>query len=108
MPKKEREFFDPLSATDIPWRAVQGDSAGLQEKILSGDPKTGNYTRLLKFPPGADTSEAGPLRHEFWEEVWILEGSIHDIRAAAGIDAKSIAAAAETLVGATAQAGRAP
>ena len=80
MPRKEREFFDPLKDRKLRWRRVAGDDAGLEEIILSEDADTGDYTRLLRLPPGADTSSAGTLTHSFWEEVWILEGEIHDIR----------------------------
>lgn len=75
MPKTEREFFDPSS---IPGAHV-GGIKGLSEQILSRDPETGDYTRLLRFEPGTDTSRMGVQRHEFWEEVWILEGDFYDI-----------------------------
>jgi hypothetical protein len=52
---------------------------GLFERILSGDPDTGDYTRCLYLEPGCDTSAMGVQRHEFWEEVWIISGSFHDI-----------------------------
>ena len=75
MPKPEYEFFDP---SDWPRRPV-ADVRGLSETILSHDPDTGDYTRLLHFEPGTDTSPMGVQRHDFWEEVWILEGSFHDL-----------------------------
>ena len=73
MPKQEREFFDvkELEATAV---AVQ---PGLTERILSHDPVSGDYTRLLYFPPGAETT--GVQRHDFWAEVWIVEGAIFDV-----------------------------
>jgi len=80
VPKAEREFFDPLRDQALQWRAVKGDQSGLEEMILSKDPRTEDYTRLLRFPPGADTSGAGTLAHDFCEEVWILEGSLFDVR----------------------------
>jgi len=75
MPKPEFEFFEPtnIEATNV------GGVKGLSEKILSRDPDTGDYTRLLMFEPGTDTSQMGVQRHEFWEEVWILEGSFTDL-----------------------------
>ncbi len=76
MPKPEIEFKD--ADTHFDWRPVEGDVLGIKEKILSHDPDTGNYTRLLKFPPGLETSET--LVHDFWEEVWILSGFLHDIK----------------------------
>lgn len=75
MAKPEFEFFDPSVVAD---RSV-GGVPGLSEKILSHDPETGDYTRVLQFEPGTDTSRMGVQTHDFWEEVWILEGSIHDI-----------------------------
>lgn len=77
MPKSEREFFD---VSKVNWRPVEGGSGasgpGLYEKILSRDEKTGDYTRMLRFDPGTETSEV--LTHDFWEEVIILEGSLVD------------------------------
>jgi hypothetical protein len=76
MPKPEYEFFDPSS---IPWQQVQGGPPGLTERILSRDPDSGDYTRQLRFAPGTDTSPMGVQRHDFWEEVWILDGDFHDL-----------------------------
>jgi hypothetical protein len=76
MPKPEHEFFDPqqqLAWTPIP----QVD--GLSEMILAHDQEAGDYTRLLRFAPGTDTSRMGVQRHDFWEEVWIVSGAIHDL-----------------------------
>ena len=75
MPKPEMEFFDPSS---LPHQAV-GGIEGLSEQILSNDSDRGDYTRLLHFAPGTDTTPMGVQRHDFWEEVWILEGSLHDL-----------------------------
>jgi hypothetical protein len=75
VPKSELEFFDP---TDIPSEPIPPVD-GLSQQILSRDEVTGDYTRLLRFEPGTDTSAMGPQVHDFWEEVWIIEGSIHDI-----------------------------
>lgn len=75
MAKLELEFFD--HDLNIGWRQVEGAQEGVIEKILSHDPETGNYTRLLKFPPGLVTQEL--LVHDFWEEVYILKGSLIDL-----------------------------
>ena len=75
MAKPEIEFVD--CDTQDRWRPVEGDTLGIQEKILSEDRVTGDYTRVLKFPPGIETKET--LVHDFWEEVWIIEGSLFDI-----------------------------
>lgn len=76
MPKPEIEFID--TDTHYNWRPVEGDTLGIKEKILSVDPNTKSYTRLLKFTPGIRTSET--LVHDFWEEVFILEGELIDLK----------------------------
>ena len=77
MPKSEREFF-PVEEVD--WTpAMGGQVPGLYERILASDPSTGVATRILRFEPGTDTTSAGPQRHDFWEEVYILQGSLHDL-----------------------------
>jgi len=76
MPKPELEFFDPTRR--LAWTPVPGVE-GLDEIVLSKDEATGDYTRILRFAPGTDTSPLGLQRHEFWEEVWIVSGAIHDL-----------------------------
>ena len=77
MPKTEFEFFGHET---VPWGPVAVGSGaaaeGMEEKILNFDEDAGVSTRLLKFPPGIETSEV--IVHDFWEEVIILEGELHD------------------------------
>jgi hypothetical protein len=47
-----------------------------KNKILAEDPQTGAYTRIIYFPPGFKTPEA--VKHEFWEEIYILDGCMID------------------------------
>ena len=75
MPKPEFEFFDIMR---VPRQSVSG-VPGLSERILARDPETGDYTRYLEFEPGCNTSAMGVQRHDFWEEVWIVSGSFHDL-----------------------------
>ena len=76
MPKQEKEYFDV--DIYIPWTQVDGLPKGVMEKILSID-EYGNKTRLLKFP--AIKAEPGKKAgsHDFWEETYIMEGSLHDV-----------------------------
>lgn len=78
MPKQEREFFP---VTDVDWTpALGGMVPGLFERILAPDPDHhGVATRILRFDAGCNTSKAGVQVHDFWEEVFILEGSLHDL-----------------------------
>ena len=75
MPKPEREFFD---VTAVPWTPIDPRVPGMTERILaaSGD---GFHSRILRFEPGTDTLVLGVQAHPFWEEVYILEGSLHDL-----------------------------
>lgn len=77
MPKPELEFSSPVDA----WRRPEGTVAdGIFETILSADDETGAYTRLLRFAPGADSTPNGVQVHDFWEEVYIVEGDLTDLR----------------------------
>jgi hypothetical protein len=77
MAKTEQEFH-PVS--DVAWTpALGGIVPGLFERILAHDPETDVVTRLLRFDPGTNTSAAGVQQHPCWEEVYILEGSLHDL-----------------------------
>ncbi len=63
----------------VPWRPVAGggvSGAGAFEKILSMDPETGNYTRLLRVDAGVETTET--LSHNVWEEEYVIEGKYID------------------------------
>jgi hypothetical protein len=57
------------------WEPV-GPDLGVEQKILAGGldevNRRGSVTRLLRMAPGTVTSEV--LRHEFWEEVFVMSG----------------------------------
>ncbi len=80
MPKPEIEF---TSVEHLPWEPVDGSPTGgvggpgVRQKILSRDPQTGDVTRLLRFDAGVETRET--ITHDFWEEVWILQGELIDL-----------------------------
>ena len=76
MAKPELEFHTP---DDGGWEQLNAESPRVHQKILTKCPATGNYTRLLRFEKGADFRSAGVLTHEFWEEVWIVEGELTDL-----------------------------
>ena len=44
------------------------------ELIVTEDKKANEFTRLLKFAPGTETTNI--LTHECWEEVYIIEGGL--------------------------------
>jgi hypothetical protein len=76
MVKKQQEIHETES---IPWQHVES-SSGIYEKILNYDPETGSVTRLLRFDPGTATTDR--LKHDFYEEIYILSGTLIDTGAA--------------------------
>jgi hypothetical protein len=68
-------FVDPDL---IPW-LPEASIDGLFAKTLARCEETGSYTRLLKLLPGTNTSSAGVQAHEHLEELWLIEGALHDL-----------------------------
>jgi tetrahydromethanopterin S-methyltransferase subunit B len=60
------------------WTPVQGLEGMAEQLTLSLDPDTGEYTRLTRFLPGADTSSSGGNTHPYPEEVFIVSGRLYD------------------------------
>lgn len=75
MGKTELEFFDTES---VPWIPVP-ERPGVSERVLARDAETGLLTRMVRWDAGLDTSGAGPVAHEHFEEVLILSGSMRDL-----------------------------
>jgi hypothetical protein len=74
--KPEFEFFP---ASSVGWTQCEGLVDSLTERILARDEQNNVATRVLHFAPGTDTTPNGVIVHDFWEEVYILEGSIIDL-----------------------------
>lgn len=75
MAKPELEFTDYRQFPETPFSQVQG----LTERVIAKDAETGVATRILIFAPGTDTTPNGVQIHDFWEELYIIEGSIYDL-----------------------------
>ena len=60
------------------WATPPGYPAGIEQKILAGgldeERRRGSRTRLLRFRPGVFTT--APFVHEYWEEVYLVEGDL--------------------------------
>lgn len=76
MAKPEYEFF-PVDQVDF--TPCAGDVPELTERVLAHDPDTGVATRILRLAPGTDTTPNGIQIHDFWEEVYLLEGAFTDL-----------------------------
>lgn len=76
MIKEHLEFYKlDLSSG---WERPEGYPEGIDQKIISGSldetSKKGSRTRLLRFQPGAFTTE--PFEHDYWEEVFLASGTL--------------------------------
>lgn len=60
------------------WTAIDGLEGMAEELTLSIDDDTGEYTRLTRFLPGADTADFGGKSHAYPEEVFIVSGRLYD------------------------------
>lgn len=60
------------------WTPVAGLDGMAEELTLSRDALTGEYTRLTRFLPGADTTPFGGKMHPYPEEVFIVSGRLYD------------------------------
>lgn len=60
------------------WTPIAGMERMAEELTLSIDPVSGEYTRLTRFLPGADTGAFGGKRHAYPEEVFIVSGRLYD------------------------------
>ena len=60
MAKTTRTYWNPLLPENYAeWAPVEGLEGVAEELTLSVDTVTGDYTRLTRFLPGADTTRLG-------------------------------------------------
>ena len=79
MTKSTVNYWNPLLPEHADaWTPVAGLGGMAEEVTLSHDPSTGEYTRLTRFLPGADTSAFGSKTHAYPEEVFIVSGQLFD------------------------------
>ena len=73
MAKTTKTYWNPLREENkSSWNPIEG-----MEEVAGGidsamDEETGDYTRLTRFKPGADTSAFGAKSHDYPEEIMIL------------------------------------
>lgn len=79
MAKSTAAYWNPLFPEERKqWTPVKGLEGMAEELTLSIDPATGEYTRLTRFLPGADTSPFSGKTHPDPEEVFIVGGRLYD------------------------------
>jgi hypothetical protein len=69
--KAEREFFP---SSQVEWVDAGG---GISERVLSRGPDP-MMTRVARWAAGTTTTD-GVIRHEYVEEVYLLEGELTDL-----------------------------
>jgi hypothetical protein len=79
MAKSTTTYWNALiPASRERWTPVTGLEGMAEEVTLSVDDGTGEYTRLTRFLPGADTSRFGGKTHPYPEEVFVVSGRLYD------------------------------
>lgn len=80
MSKTTSTYWNALSAENRErWTPIKGLEHMAEEVTLSIDEVTGEYSRLTRFLPGADTTAFGGKRHPYPEEVFIVSGRLYDM-----------------------------
>lgn len=79
MSKSTITYWNPLNPeNNNKWQPIQGLENIAEELTLSIDEETGEYTRLTRFFPGADTAAFGSKSHPYPEEIFIVSGRLYD------------------------------
>jgi len=79
MSKSTVKYWNPLlSENESKWKPIEGMEKFAEELTLAMDEASGDYTRLTRFKPGADTPSFGAKSHSYPEEIFIVEGRLYD------------------------------
>ena len=79
MAKSTTQYWNPLeTSNEGRWTPIAGLAGVAEELTLSSDPETGEYTRLTRFLPGADTTAFGAKSHAYPEEIFVVSGRLYD------------------------------
>jgi hypothetical protein len=79
MSKSTAKYWNPMVPENADrWQPIAGLEGIADELTLSIDEATGEYTRLTKFHPGADTAPFGGKCHDYPEEIFIVSGRLYD------------------------------
>jgi hypothetical protein len=58
---------------------IEGLVKGLSQIVISQDSEARDLVRILEFAPGTDSSPNGVQVHDYWEEIYIIDGSVIDL-----------------------------
>ena len=72
MSKTTKTCWNPLNLENSSkWEIIENSKGILEELTLAIDEKSGDYTRLTRFKPGADTASFGSKNHDYPEEIFL-------------------------------------
>lgn len=78
MPENNQPFVDPLTEdSPFEWEPVEeaGYGGGIHEMVFYMD-DDGSHSRLVRLEPGTEVNKT--LVHDFYEEIWIIDGGLID------------------------------
>ena len=79
MSKSTATYWNPLvRGHDDRWTTIENTNGLVEQLTLAMDEVSGDYTRLTRFLPGADTAISGASSHDYPEEVFIVTGRLYD------------------------------
>jgi len=77
--KTTKTYWNPLMPENAEkWEPIDDTNGLLEQLTLAIDTESGDYTRLTRFKPGADTAAFGPKSHAHPEEIFIVKGRLYD------------------------------
>lgn len=76
MNNKELEF---TNYREFKRNKIKGEVEGLYEQPISGSADGKRFVRIMEFAAGSDTTRNGVQVHDYWEEIYIIEGSFIDL-----------------------------
>jgi len=79
MSKSTCRYWNPLLHNQAGhWSPIEGMNGLAEELTLAIDESSGDYTRLTRFKPGADSKDFGAKSHRYPEEIFVISGRLYD------------------------------
>lgn len=79
MAKSTSTYWNPLNPSNNDrWEIIEGTDGLIEQLTIAMDDENGDYTRLTRFKPGADTTAFGGKSHDYPEEIFVLKGRLFD------------------------------
>jgi len=77
--KSTQTYWNPLDLKNSSkWEAIAHTDGNIQQLTIAEDPETGDYTRLTRFKDGYSTKAFGAKKHDYPEEIFVVQGRLYD------------------------------